>query len=172
MRLRSFLIVLFCAVAGVSEISSAQMTAQASAAATVLQPVSLVKTVDLNFGNAAVSLAAGGAIVMSPSGTRSTTGVGVTLPATVGTISAANFIVSGAPGFSIVITLPSSAVVYGPGSTNMVVNNFTSTPSGTSTLGTGGTCSISVGATLNINAAQASGSYVSSSALPVTVNYN
>jgi hypothetical protein len=54
----------------------------------------------------------------------------------------------------------------------MVVNTFTSTPATTGALSTSGTQDLKVGATLNVTAAQASGTYTNSTAVPVTVNYN
>jgi spore coat protein U-like protein len=51
----------------------------------------------------------------------------------------------------------------------MTVDNFSSTPNGTGTL-TAGTQNITVGGTLNVGAAQASGSYTGT--FSVTVNYN
>jgi hypothetical protein len=41
----------------------------------------------------------------------------------------------------------------------MTVNGFTSTPSATGTLSSGGTQTLTVGATLNVAAAQAVGTY-------------
>ncbi len=58
------------------------------------------------------------------------------------------------------------------GSATMTVNGFTSTPSTTGTLGTGGTQTLQIGATLNVSAAQTPGNYTSATAIPVTVNYN
>jgi hypothetical protein len=53
----------------------------------------------------------------------------------------------------------------------MVVNAFTSTPTGTGAL-TGGSQDILVGATLNVGAAQPAGTYTNLTGLVVTVNYN
>ena len=149
-----------------------QGSATASVSSNVVMPIGLVKTVDMNFGNAATSAIAGGAIILAPAGTRSTTGIGVTLPAMTGTVAAATFTVSGAPGYTYSITLPSTATISGPGTTSMTVNGFTSVPGVTGTLSSGGTQTLSVGATLQIAAAQAPGIYTNATAVPVTVNYN
>jgi hypothetical protein len=53
----------------------------------------------------------------------------------------------------------------------MTVENFVSTPSNTGQLSSG-TQEIKVGATLNVGAAQAAGTYSNESSLFVTVNYN
>ena len=150
----------------------AQTTATASANASIVAPITMSKTVDMNFGNAAVSVSTGGSVTLAPTSARTTTGGGVTLPASTGTVSAAIFTVSGAPGYTYTITLPASAVINGPGTATMTVNSFTSIPSSTGTLSSGGTQSLAVGATLNVAPAQAAGIYTNASALPVTVNYN
>ena len=155
-----------------NNVAHAQATATASVTANVIAPVSLAKTVDMNFGNAAVAAGAGGMVILNPASTRSTSGTGVTLPATAGTVSAAAFTVSGAPNYTYAITLPSSAVITGPASSTMTVTSFTSAPSATGVLSTGGTQTLTVGATLNVIAGQAAGTYTNATGVPVTVNYN
>lgn len=150
--------------------ASAQATASATATATIVTPISITKTVDMNFGNVAVQAATGGTVVLTPAGIRSTTG-GVTLPAVTGTVAAASFTVNGEGTYTYAITLPSSALTISSGANTMSVNAFTSTPSATGTL-TAGTQTLNVGATLNVAAAQASGVYVSGTPFNVTVNYN
>jgi hypothetical protein len=171
-RMKFFMAMVFgvCSVAG--NRVAAQQVATTSLFANVVTPISIVKTVDLSFGNAAVAPTAGGSIILAPSGGRTTGGSGVTLPANSGTVAAATFTVSGEPGFTYSISLPSSAVITGPGSAVMTVSGFTSSPSLVGTLSTGGAQSLAVGATLSIPAAQASGTYTNATALPVTVNYN
>ncbi len=88
--------------------ANAQATASASASATIVTPISIAKDVDMNFGNIAVT-SSGGTVVLAPAGTRTTTG-GVTLPVVNGTVTAAQFTVSGEGAYTYDITLPSSAV--------------------------------------------------------------
>jgi len=125
----------------------------------------------MNFGNAAVTGTAG-TVILAPAGTRTTSG-GVTLPATAGTVAAAAFTVTGATGYTYAITLPSTnyVITRATGTETMNVNAFTSNPSGTGTL-TGGTSTLTVGATLNVSAAQVAGTYTNATGFPVTVNYN
>src|SRR5258706_7926598 len=85
----------------------AQSTATATATATIVTPISITKTVDMNFGNVAVQVGTGGTVLMTPAGVRSVTG-GVTLPATAGTVSAASFTVNGQGVYTYAITLPST----------------------------------------------------------------
>jgi len=152
--------------------SFAQATATASASATIITPITIVKNVDMNFGNVAVSASLAGTVVLAPAGTRTTGGAGgVTLPSNTGTVAGADFTVSGQASYTYAITLPASATISS-GSNTMTVNGFTSSPATTGTLSTGGTQDLKVGATLNVTAAQASGTYTNSTGVQVTVNYN
>ncbi|GAA4464572.1 hypothetical protein GCM10023093_15170 [Nemorincola caseinilytica] len=161
------------AVIGFSNSSFAQASATASASANIITPISIVKTVDMNFGNVAVSATLAGTAVLAPAGTRTTGGAGgVTLPATTGTVAAASFTVSGQGGYTYAITLPVSCVITDGATHNMTVDNFTSSPSATGTLSSGGTETLNVGATLNVAAGQAAGLYTNATGVPVTVNYN
>lgn len=151
----------------------AQTSATANASATIVTPISISKTVDMNFGNVAVQTSTGGTVVMTPGGVRSATG-GVTLPTTSGTVTAATFTVSGQATYTYSITLPSTDLTITSGSNTMAVNTFTSNPAstGSGTLSAGGTQTLTVGATLNVAAAQAAGLYTSATPFTVTVNYN
>src|SRR5580700_7395040 len=156
-----------------SNSSFAQATATASASATIITPITIVKNVDMSFGNVAVSASLAGTVVLAPAGSRTTGGAGgVTLPSTTGTVAGADFTVSGQASYTYAITLPTTATLTDGGSHTMVVNTFTSTPSATGALSTSGTQDLKIGATLNVTAAQASGTYTNSTAVPVTVNYN
>ena len=160
------------AIIAFSASSFAQATATASASATIITPITIIKNVDMNFGNVAVSASLAGTVVLDPAGTRTTAGAGgVTLPSTTGTVAGADFTVSGQASYTYAITLPSNATLT-DGTNTMTVNAFTSIPSATGTLSTGGTQDLKVGATLNVSAAQAAGVYTNSTAVPVTVNYN
>ena len=155
-----------------STASFAQATATASASATIVTPISISKTTDMSFGNVAVSASIAGTAILTPSGSRSTGGAGgVTLPVTTGTVAAAAFTVSGQGSYTYSITLPSSCTLSS-GSNTMTVNAFTSLPATTGALSAGGTQTLTVGATLNVSAAQAAGSYTNAAGVPVIVNYN
>ena len=157
---------------GLSNSSFAQATATASATATIITPITIVKTVDMNFGNVAVSASLAGTVVLAPAGGRTTGGAGgVTLPATTGTVTAASFTVSGQSGYTYAITLPSTINITDAASHTMAVNNFVSNPATTGTL-TSGSQVLTVGATLNVAAAQPAGTYTNATGVSVTVNYN
>ena len=170
------LIALFAAIVLVSGLTStvkAQATATANAAgsATIITPLSITKTIDMNFGNVAVSAITAGTVVLTPAGVRSTTG-GVTLPATAGTIAAASFTVNGLGTSAFTVSLPTTNFILSDvASHTMTVNAFTSTPTGSTAL-VGGTKTITVGATLNVSAAQAANLYTNATGFAVTVCYN
>ncbi len=149
---------------------NAQVTATAGSEATIITPIAITKTVDLNFGNIAVQPNNGGTVVLAPDGSRTST-AGVTLPVSSGTVSAASFNVTGDGNRTFSITLPTSAITLTSGSNNMTMDTFTSTPSGTGTLA-GGSQTVTVGATLIVNSGQTAGLYTNEDGLFVTVNYN
>jgi hypothetical protein len=170
MKATTKLFALTLALVTLTATTFAQVSATANTSATVITPIAISKTVDMNFGNIAVSPTIAGTVVLAPAGTRTKTG-GVTLPAVNGTVAAASFTVTGLGTSTYSITLPSSITLNGTPSGTMTVNNFTSTPSGTGAL-TAGSQTVLVGATLNVSAAQAAGSYTNTTDMTVTVNYN
>lgn len=171
MKTRAKLILASAAVIAFTTASQAQETATATATATIVTPISIAKTVDLNFGNVAVQSTVGGTVVLDPAGDRLATG-GVTLPAISGTVTAAAFLVTGQEDYNYDITLPSAPISLADGAAHtMMVGDFTSNPSATGTL-TAGSQVVNVGATLAVGAAQAAGVYVSPVPFEVTVNYN
>jgi hypothetical protein len=154
-------------VVGFSTNAFAGSSATASATATIVNPISIAKTADMNFGNVATDGTVG-TVILAAAGTRTKTG-GVTLPATVGTVTAATFTVTGVSGYTYAVTLPVAATVVSSGANNMNVDTWTSDAGGTIT---GGTVTLHVGATLNLVATQVAGVYVSATPFTVTVNYN
>jgi hypothetical protein len=134
-------------------------------------PISIMKNTDMNFGTIAIS-ASTGTVILSTSGSRTTTG-GVFLPSFIGTVTAAQFTVSGEPNYTYAIMLPADFTLYesGVGPASMIVTAFTSIPSATGTL-IAGTETVLVGATLNAGASQTAGSYTNATGFDVIVNYN
>jgi hypothetical protein len=165
-RLLTFAIIF----AGITTAALAQVSATATATATIVGPIGITNTANMNFGNVAVSNVAG-TVVMTPAAVRSVTG-GCTLPAITGTVAAGAFNVTGAASYTYAITLPAAATTITSGANTMTVNTWTSNPSGTGTLSAGGSQALTVGATLNVGASQAAGTYVSGTPFTVTVNYN
>jgi hypothetical protein len=161
--------------------SNAQSTTQASATATIVTPILITKTgTDLNFGNIAVSGPAGGTVTVAPDGGRTKVGAGLTLPPTnLGTVSAAQFTVTGTAGYTYSVLVPTALTLTNTalaGGT-MGLSNFTSSTSaivsgaGTGTLDGTGNQALNIGATLTVGYPQAAGEYKNNS-FDVTVNYN
>jgi len=166
------LAILFIILGGYSFTSNAQVQATAASTGVVITPIGITKTADLNFGNIAVSPTVAGTVVLVPAGTRTATG-GVTLPAAVGTVSAAAFTVTGDGSNTYAITFPNPTVTLtDPVSTKtMTLGSLTSNPSSTGALSSGSQ-NITVGGTLSVAAAQQAGTYTSAAGLVVQVNYN
>jgi hypothetical protein len=161
-------------VLGFSAVSFGQDIETATSSATIVTPISLTKTSDMNFGNVAVHATNDGTVVLVPAGTRTGT-AGVTVSAALaGTVSAASFTVNGANNQTYSITLPAvdHEITRSGGTEVMQVNTFTSDPSGTGTLSAGGAQTINIGATLNVSGGQTPGIYTNASGFEVTVNYN
>jgi hypothetical protein len=150
----------------------AQVSATATASATIITPIAIVNAANMNFGNIAVSAAPGTVVLPAAVAPVRTVTGGCTLPATVGTVSAAAFTVTGQTGFTYAITLPASASLTGPGAP-MTADTFVSNPTvAAGGLLTGGTQTLYVGATLNVAGSQVAGLYTTAAAFTVTVNYN
>ena len=149
----------------------AQENATASSTATIVAPIGIAQSADMNFGNVATN-DAGGAVVIATDGTTTPSG-GVTLPAQTGTVTAAAFDVSGEADYTYTITLPSSAITLQDEeeANTMTVGTFISDPSSSGQLDSGAQ-TVNVGATLNVDGSQEPGVYTNTSDLTVTVNYN
>jgi hypothetical protein len=152
----------------------AQVTASANAHAKIITTITLTKTVDLDFGNLAVTSVAGTVLLTAADPpTRTITG-GVTLPVVTGTVTAAEFDVTGANNATYSITLPASVVITNDLSpATMLVDTFTSDqPANVGTLSGSGTSTFLVGATCHVSAMQDPGDYNAVTDFDVTVNYN
>lgn len=158
------------AIAGSIPCAQAQVSATASVTATIVNPITITKTADLRFGNVAVLSSTAGTVDITPAGVRSPGG-GVTLPATTGTVGGASFTIAGESGYTYAITLPTDPLDITSGANTMTVTAFVSSPANTGTL-TGGTETLRVGATLNVDAGQPTGTYTSETPFTVEVNYN
>jgi hypothetical protein len=131
-----------------------------------LADITLTKTADLSFGEL-VAGGSAGTVVVTPAGARSSTG-GVTLGNSAGA-AAASFTVGGTPGATYSVTLP-IATSLASGAHIMIVDTFTSSPTGTGQLSGAGAQTLAVGGTLQVGASQASGSY--NGFFSVIVTYN
>lgn len=166
---RITLVIAIILIFGISNQVKAQNSAtdSANASVTLITPISITKTADLNFGTFVAS-SSSGTITITPGGTVSVSG-GVT-EISGGDKSAATFTVAGETGQSYVITLPTTGVALNSSieGESLMLNAFTSNPTDTGIVGTDGT--ISVGGTLTIPADSKADTYTGT--FDVTVNYN
>lgn len=156
-------------LAGGFQVLHAQTSATASftASATIIQPIGITTTANMNFAN--IDAQDGGAVILTPQNTRITDG-GVAL-AGEESLSTANFLVTGQPGLAYSIQVPTASYTLTNGIEEMIIENFTSS------LGNGGLLAegrqeFNIGATLNVKAGQTPGYYTSPSPMDVTVIYN
>jgi hypothetical protein len=140
-------------------------SATANAGANIVAPIAITATAQLHFGDIVAS-AASGTVELTPGGDR--TGTDVTLGNGAG-VSVASFDVDGDPDGTFAITLPVSSTISN-GTETMTINGYTSVPAATGTLNGTGEATIAVGATLQVGASQASGTYTGT--FDVTVAYN
>lgn len=145
----------------------AQATANFTASVTIIQPIGITTTSNMNFAN--VDAKAGGEVILTPNNTRISNG-GVVLEQANG-LSAASFEITGEPGFAFSITVPESEYVLTNGSESIIIKDFTSSLAEGGSLA-GGSATVNVGATLKINPNQTPGLYNSQGPMNVTVNYN
>ncbi len=144
--------------------------ATATATATIATAIGIANSADMNFG-IMTPTASAGTVVLDTAGARTAPGGFVTLLSG-GTIAAAAFDVTGGPAATYTITLPAAPVTLSSGGDTMTATAFTDSLAGAGTLDGGGNQSFTVGATLNVDANQPVGTYVTGTAFTVTVNYN
>lgn len=168
--LRAALAVALAAMA----MSSQAVEGTATATGTVITPISITKSADLNFGNFAPGT--GGTITVSTSGAPTSTGI---VRSTTVTPTAAKFDVSGDNNATYAITYTGTSATLSDGATgtmdlaihsDLTAGNATSNTASSGTLSAAGTQSIYVGGTLTVGATQASGTYTGS--VKVQVEYN
>lgn len=167
-------------VAGASaSFAQSSATATGTATANVVRPITLAAARALAFGNVVPGATAGTLLVDGDSAGAQTTGGGVTQPGgQKGTVSSAQFNVTGEGSFTYTITLPvGAATIADAGTDTMTVDTWTSDIATTAgagllsgTAGTAGAQTFYVGGTLHVGVAQAAGSYTGT--FSVTVAYN
>lgn len=172
--LRNLMVLAGCAAlvcaADVGE-SHAATTATASSTGYVVQPLSIAKTADLNFGKfiAGASL---GTVVVSTGNAQSVTGGVSTTTAFAASAAAATFTVQDEPLATYAISYPNTSVLANGGN-SLTLDTFTTAVGNGETVGTlpaGGTQTLTIGATAHVAAGQLAGTY--SGTFDVMVNYN
>lgn len=154
---------------------SAQTFAQASAStsitsrATVVEPIRIQKTMDLDFGNVIASTMSG-TVILSPDGTRTAYGVSISNSVS-GQVNPAEAVVSHG-NLSYDISLPDTFTLFNEEnpSQTVILNEFTVTS--LPNIIAEGNDIIKIGATLNLEANQLPGFYTNTAGFSVTVTYN
>jgi len=147
---------------------TAQNSASASvnSRATIIDPIKIDKTVDLDFGNV-IGAYNPGQVILSPDGSRVAYGVQIS-NSVPGNVNPAEAVVThGNNDYSI--TLPEQFTLYNEANVNqvLIINHFTVKPQEGNIIDI-----IRIGGTLNLEANQLSGVYTNSSGFNVTVSYN
>jgi hypothetical protein len=161
------LAILVSSQAMATPVGARNASAKAGAGATIVVPIAIAKTVDLEFGSIAPGLS-DGTVSVSTNDVRSKAG-DLNLLTVGNTPTAAAFIVLGSPEATYTVTLPEEISVEA-GKEKMVVEEFTSNPAGAGVLDAKGQQLLKVGATLHVAAKQAAGRYTGN--FEVTVEYN
>ena len=163
------LAILVSSQAMAAPVGARNATAKAGAGATIVVPIAIQRTMDLEFGSIAPGFS-DGTVSVSTDDVRDKAG-DLNLLTVGNTPTAAAFIVMGSPEATYTVTLPKEiGVVNEAGTEKMAVNEFNSNPDGAGVLDAKGQQSLKVGATLHVAASQAAGRYTG--AFEVTVEYN
>lgn len=155
--------------------TAANPSASATVEAELVQTVTLVKTVDMQFGKVALTGEGVGTLVLGVDGVITPTNLFVPTAGNV-TPAAAVFGVNGLSGTSYTVSIPSGTVSLTKqgGTETMDVSAFSvklaSKVAGVTTGTIGADNSFAVGATLTIPTTQAEGKYTGS--FPVSISYN
>jgi hypothetical protein len=145
----------------------AQATANFTASVTIIQPIGITNTANMNFAN--LDARSGGAVVLGPDSTQISQGRVELTGAN--TVSAATFELTGQAGYTYSITLPTSYQVLTNGIDDIIIRDFTSSLKDEGALADGSQ-TLRVGASLDINPNQPPGNYTSPGGFNITVNYN
>lgn len=151
-----------------------ESSASVGTSAEIITPIAIQAGQSLNFGSI-VGTATGGTVTVAPDNARSSDAADLLINGNqTGAVSAASFTVTGQADYTYSITLPTGFNVSTStevGAPTMAVGSFVSVPDKTGSL-TGGTQTVTVGATLSVGASQAAGAYTHADGLQVTVQYN
>jgi hypothetical protein len=149
--------------------TNAQSTVTASTTATLITPISISKTFDMDFGTVAASSTAGTIVLDYADGTTATGGASIPAGSAPKT---AVFAITGEGNSGFSISIPTSAITLnGSVSGTLTVDNFAADLGAASTLSSGA-ATVKVKAVLNVPADAVAGTYTNASDLFVTVNYN
>ena len=130
--------------------------ATGNASATVLAPLTITQNgAGMNFGSVSGDTTSATTVILTAAGAASSPDGAFVVPAS--GAAAGLFDVTGAPGAGYDITLPTAAVTLASGGDTLTVDTFTDSIGGSGNIGSED--SFTVGATLNLGAAQPAGTY-------------
>ncbi|MCX6266894.1 MAG: DUF4402 domain-containing protein [Bacteroidetes bacterium] len=154
--------------------AAAQVSDGAYAEAHIITPLTIEKSVDMDFGNIAV-INSPGHVFLSTASVRTSDGGATPVANPTGIVTAAEFDITGTPNAQVFVTLPASPpgidVIHTNGTDLMNVNTFICTPASGFLIPAGGLETIFVGATLNTDADQLPGTYHTLTDFIVMINY-
>ncbi|MEC9489506.1 MAG: DUF4402 domain-containing protein [Halanaerobiales bacterium] len=174
-----FLILVLAFIFGVgsgtifAQVNGNSLDASADVYAEVLEAfdVTNLEGEDLDFGTLAAAADSGGTIIVDAGDTG--TGSTANIPYHDGVFQAAGFEItggySGETSINYSIELPTSVTIDNNNGASMIVDNFTSDLTSNEGIISGGSDTFYVGATLNVGAAQETGSYSGSFEVTVTL---
>ncbi len=148
-------------VAGYAQSNSAEMTASV----TVIQPITISRSADLNFGR--ITIGGAGTVVVSSGGTRTQTG-SITL-LTGGSEAPGLFNITGRATSTYAVTIPGSVTLKKSGAPTEIITADTFTNNAVAI--TGSSDQLKVGATIHLVGNETVGAYASD-LFAVTVAYN
>jgi len=133
-------------VAQVTEMTGAKVSA------TIIEPGTMAKTINTDFGNVAIILSA--FVKMAPVGIRPEKGGGIVLPVASGTFTAAVYDFTGSSGLTYSVSYPVNPIIIKSGAEELQITEFASDPA------------------RNNGSELIAGVFVSVTTSNVTVNYN
>lgn len=151
-----------------SQLLAAAPPTQASGAAIVLKPLSLIKKTDMNFGTLITSASAGTATIDPVTGAVTTSGGVTAVPSTT---SQAVFLGAGSRNAPYQIRLPNKPITLtrAGGTETMIVSNWTLDGPTNRKVGVNEAFQFGIGAQVSVAANQVDGTYVGT--FDVTVHY-
>lgn len=165
--MKSLLLLILVFFFTLTTMGQSQATATFTASVTVVEPIGIKNTADLDF--ASIDAEKGGTVILTPAGERIAQG-GAEL-ADSQRVSAATFSVTGEAGLSYSISIPQGKFFLTNGVNQVVLSDFTSNLGNTGRLSENFS-ELRIGATIEFSPGQTPGSYSSATPLSVTVNYN
>lgn len=162
------------AVIGIAAVTPRSVHAAADTAiatATIIAPITIGQTADLDFASI-VPVASAQTVTVGTADNRTACTGGMVCT---GTVTSGSFSIGGAAsaGYTIAVTPATLTINRSGGGGSMTVTTWTTAPTSPATLSGTPPDTLTVGATLNVGASQAAGSYgLAADQFTVTVNYN